>query len=118
MKQQEGIQEIISRIELSKIDGSSHDEIKCHFDIHPKQFLEFAKKDLENQDTRSLVNATGNIKRAIATAITIILVYAVTGKISISLGVGSIDAIIKMVLYYIHERAWISISSGKTEGKT
>jgi len=51
--------------------------------------------------------------RVIATLATIILVYIFTGDISISLGVGSLDAIIKTVLYYAHERAWSRVRLGE-----
>ena len=56
--------------------------------------------------------------RAIATTVTIILVYAITDKLSISLGVGLIEVSSKMVLYYIHERAWNRVSFGRIERKT
>jgi len=51
--------------------------------------------------------------RAIATIATVILVYMFTGNLTISLGVGSLDAITKTVLYYLHERAWSKVSFGE-----
>jgi uncharacterized membrane protein len=44
--------------------------------------------------------------RVIATLGTVILVYIFTAELTISLGVGSADAILKTALYYLHERAW------------
>ena len=51
--------------------------------------------------------------RLAATLTTTILVYIFTGKAALSLGIGSLEAISKMVLYYFHERLWENISWGK-----
>lgn len=46
--------------------GSGKDLSQPHFDITPRDFLDFAEKDLEQPDsTHSLVNATSNLKRAV-----------------------------------------------------
>lgn len=50
--------------------------------------------------------------RVTATIITIIIVFLFTGEIKLALGVGLIEAIAKLVLYYIHERIWNKISWG------
>ncbi len=55
--------------------------------------------------------------RAIATLVTVILVYAFTGKLSISLGVGALEISSKIVLYYLHERAWNRIKFGRINKK-
>ncbi|MES2112843.1 MAG: hypothetical protein V4577_29100 [Bacteroidota bacterium] len=39
--------------------------ISVNFDIDPKEFLKFAKKDLEQSDKRGYINAITNAKRAI-----------------------------------------------------
>jgi uncharacterized membrane protein len=44
--------------------------------------------------------------RVIATLGTVILVYVFTTELTISLGVGTADAVLKTILYYLHERAW------------
>ena len=44
--------------------------------------------------------------RVVATITTVIIVYAITGKASISIGVGLGDTVVKTVLYYLHERFW------------
>lgn len=51
--------------------------------------------------------------RAIATAVTVILVYLFTGKIHISLGVGGLELVSKIILYYLHERVWDRINYGR-----
>jgi uncharacterized membrane protein len=44
--------------------------------------------------------------RVIATVVTASLVLAVTGELTIAGTVGALDAGIKMVAYYFHERWW------------
>ena len=51
--------------------------------------------------------------RIIATLTTIVLVFIFTGSFSLSLGIGCFDVAAKTVFYYLHERAWNSISFGK-----
>jgi len=55
--------------------------------------------------------------RVLATLITVVLVYILTGKVILSLGVGGLEAILKIFLYYIHERAWNKIEWGQTKTK-
>ena len=47
--------------------------------------------------------------RLIATLITMIIAWIVVGDITIALSIGAVDVIIKMVVYYFHERAWTKI---------
>jgi len=51
--------------------------------------------------------------RITATVITIILVYVFTGNIKISLGVGAIEVVAKLIFYYFHERIWNKVSWGR-----
>ena len=44
--------------------------------------------------------------RIIATLTTTIIAWIVTGDPMVGLKVGSIEFIIKMLLYYLHEKAW------------
>ena len=44
--------------------------------------------------------------RITATTATFAIAWAVTGDLSVGATVGGIEAIIKMVLYYLHERIW------------
>jgi len=44
--------------------------------------------------------------RVVATITTVIIVYAITGKAKISIGVGLGDTVVKTILYYFHERFW------------
>jgi uncharacterized membrane protein len=40
------------------------------------------------------------------------LVYIFTGTLELALGVGLVEAIAKMFIYYGHERAWNKIRGG------
>ncbi|MBC8525737.1 MAG: DUF2061 domain-containing protein [Candidatus Cloacimonetes bacterium] len=51
--------------------------------------------------------------RIIASLLTIMIVFAFTKNTTISISVGIIEAISKMIFYYIHERFWNKISWGK-----
>ena len=44
--------------------------------------------------------------RAVATITTFLVAWFVTGDIKVGLAIGGIEAVLKMVLYYLHERAW------------
>lgn len=44
--------------------------------------------------------------RITGTVTTFVMVWILTGKLTFGLAVGSSEAAVKMVLYYIHERAW------------
>ena len=52
--------------------------------------------------------------RAVATATTMSLVYALTGQLELMVGVGLLDLTLKLVFYFLHERAWDTIRFGRT----
>jgi len=58
--------------------------------------------------------AKGFSWRFIATLTTITLVFLFTGDLSLSLGIGVFDVLLKLLFYYFHERAWNGITWGKT----
>jgi adenylylsulfate kinase len=53
--------------------------------------------------------------RMIATTATMSIVFAFTGKLGLSTSVGVVEVIVKMSLYYLHERLWGSIAFGRQE---
>lgn len=61
---------------------------------------------------RSVIKAAS--WRVIATSTTMILVFIFTGEVLISIGVGFVEVISKIVFYYVHERIWDKISWGKS----
>ncbi len=50
--------------------------------------------------------------RVIATLITMSVVYVLTGEALLSFGIGTMDMLLKIVFYYLHERAWTRVQWG------
>jgi uncharacterized membrane protein len=50
--------------------------------------------------------------RIVATAITSAVVWQVTGKPELGLSIASLDCLIKLFGYYLHERAWNIVKFG------
>ncbi len=53
--------------------------------------------------------------RVSSSILTVLVVFIITGKYSISLAIGGIDAIVKIVWYYLHERLWNHTNWGKSK---
>jgi len=51
--------------------------------------------------------------RIVATLTTILLVFMFTGDLVISGGVGFTELILKILIYYIHERIWNMLNFGR-----
>ena len=51
--------------------------------------------------------------RVIGTIDTMVLAWFVTGNPMMGLKIGGIEVFTKMILYYLHERAWYRVSFGK-----
>lgn len=54
--------------------------------------------------------------RVVATLTTSIIAYFITGEIDTAVAIGSIEFVIKFLIYYLHERAWALIPSRATAG--
>lgn len=50
--------------------------------------------------------------RVLATATTISITYVLTGKIDLAIQVGALEFILKLLIYYLHERAWQRVPRG------
>ena len=48
--------------------------------------------------------------RIVATTATILIVLAFTGRLVLSAGVGGVEVVVKIILYYLHERLWLRTS--------
>jgi uncharacterized membrane protein len=55
--------------------------------------------------------------RVLGSASTALIVYAGTRSLTFSAGAGAADAIIKLGLYFIHERIWNHIPYGRQQEK-
>ena len=53
--------------------------------------------------------------RIIATFTTMTIVFAFTRKVVLSVGVGAVQAVINLILYYFHERIWGALGIGRKE---
>jgi len=47
--------------------------------------------------------------RLIGTLDTMLISYFLTGKLDVAISIGGIEVVSKMILYYLHERAWIKL---------
>ena len=59
---------------------------------------------------RSLIK--GITWRILATATTIIIAFIITGKVDFALKIGFFEFLAKLVIYYLHERAWQRVPLG------
>ena len=55
--------------------------------------------------------------RIVGTIDTIILSWIITGDLAIGMAIGGVEVITKMVLYFLHERAWYKFSNFGIENK-
>lgn len=62
-------------------------------------------------NSRSIAKAISY--RALGSLSTGLIVFVFSGSITVSLGVGALDVVLKMALYYLHERVWNYISYGR-----
>lgn len=60
---------------------------------------------------RSLVKAISY--RMLGSAATALIVFLLSGKLGLSLGTGALDMVVKIGLYYLHERIWERIPFGR-----
>jgi len=51
--------------------------------------------------------------RVVASLTTMTIVFAFTRELTLSLGVGAVEVITKMILFYLHELGWERIKWGK-----
>lgn len=51
--------------------------------------------------------------RILATVTTIILVYIFFGRLDLAALIGGLEILIKLILYFFHERIWNRVSWGK-----
>jgi adenylylsulfate kinase len=60
---------------------------------------------------RSIVKAVSY--RILGSASTALIFYVLTGKGSLSLGAGALDMVLKIGVYFVHERIWDRINFGR-----
>ena len=62
-------------------------------------------------NTRSIAKAVSY--RMLGSMVTALIVFVFSGNIKTSVGVGALDMVMKIVLYYLHERVWNHIPYGR-----
>jgi uncharacterized membrane protein len=65
---------------------------------------------LHESHLRSIIKAMS--WRMIATCTTAAIAYLVTGRIGIALTIGGMELFVKILAYYLHERAWQMVPIG------
>ncbi len=53
--------------------------------------------------------------RFLGTIYTVIVVYLLTGKFEQAFAFGGVEIVLKMLMYYFHERMWNKIKLGRIE---
>ena len=69
-------------------------------------------KGIQEEHKRSALKTVS--WRVIATSTTMILVYVFTGEFELAAGVGIGDVLLKVLFYFLHERAWNRIAFGRS----
>jgi len=62
-------------------------------------------------NTRSIAKAISY--RVLGSTSTAAIVFLFSHKLSLSLGVGLIDSVVKVAMYFLHERVWNHIDFGR-----
>ncbi len=70
------------------------------------KLLKLIKKTIKMKDNKKKSLWKTASYRISSSFLTVLIVFIITKKINISLGVGAIDVIAKSIWYYSHERLW------------
>jgi adenylylsulfate kinase len=65
--------------------------------------------------SRSIAKAVSY--RILGSTTTALIFFVFTGKVSLSLGAGALDMVLKIGAYFVHERIWNHINFGRTSEK-
>ena len=68
---------------------------------------------MQEHDTAARSFARAVTWRVLATLTTVILVFVFTGEIFLAVGIGIVEIIAKMLLFFIHERMWDHVTWGR-----
>jgi uncharacterized membrane protein len=53
--------------------------------------------------------------RMCASVATVLIFFIFTGKLVLALGAGAVEVVVKLILYYLHERIWSFFNIGRKE---
>ncbi len=68
------------------------------------------EEDLRESRVRSILKAV--TYRITGTLTTAAIVWTVTGELALAIAVGGVEPAVKIVVYYVHERAWQQVPRG------
>jgi uncharacterized membrane protein len=77
---------------------------------HTNDDAQAAAIELRESRTRSLLKAISY--RVIGTLTTAFLTYVITGDVGAALAIGAVEPFAKIVIFYLHERAWQLLPRG------
>ena len=66
--------------------------------------------DLRESRLRSLLKAISY--RITGSLTTALLILVVTGEWELALAIGAVEPVVKIIVYYLHERAWQAVPRG------
>jgi adenylylsulfate kinase len=64
-------------------------------------------------DTRARSAVKSASWRLLASATTTALVFAFTGRLDLAVTLGGVELVLKLLVFYAHERAWNAVEWGK-----
>ena len=71
---------------------------------------------MKEHHKRSIVKAISY--RFTGTFITALIVFIFTGKLALSISIASVETVIKIIIYYLHERIWNKMHWGKIKNES
>ena len=71
----------------------------------------YSEDKVSEKPIRSIVKSLS--WRTVGTIDTIFISWIITGKLTLAVSIGSVELVTKVVLYFLHERAWNQIKWGK-----
>lgn len=68
------------------------------------------RKSLSIKDSPKISAIKAITWRVVGTIDTIVISYLLTGNVTMAFSIGGVEVFSKMVLYFLHERAWARIT--------
>ena len=74
--------------------------------------LSSAESTAEQRESRLRSVLKAITYRIIGTVTTAVVALAVTGEVTVALAIGAVEPFAKIIIYYLHERAWQLLPRG------
>lgn len=82
---------------------------------HPNAYRDIVEYRSAPMDSKSRSIAKAVSYRVLGSATTAVVCYVLTRKLALSADLGMLDMILKVGLYFLHERLWNHISFGRSK---